>query len=175
MRPRLSIIVAVARNGVIGKENTLPWHIPEDFSWFKKHTYGHPVVMGRKTYESIGKPLAGRENIIITRQQRYNVPGARVFNSVDAALAALERERHDEIFIIGGSQIFHETMDRADRLYLTELQRDFEGDTRLSPLPIDRFRKVFEEQHGGEIPFSFLIYDRKDDHEQANRRDVESG
>jgi dihydrofolate reductase len=169
MRPRLSIIVAVARNGVIGKRNTLPWHIPEDFSWFKKHTFGHPVVMGRKTYESIGKPLSGRENIIITRQKRYDAPGTRVFNSLDEALAALGREGHDEIFIIGGSQIFHETMDRADRLYLTELHRDFEGDTRLSPLPIDQFTKVFEERHGGKVPFSFLIYDRKDADERRKR------
>jgi dihydrofolate reductase len=163
MNRRLSIIVAVARNGVIGRDNRLPWHIPEDFAWFKRHTEGRPVIMGRKTYESIGRPLPDRKNIILTRQKDYKVEGALVFNSLDRALETLHEDDFDEIFIIGGDQVFREAMDTVDRIYLTSIHRDYDGDTYMPTLPEEQFTKIFEEYHGGEVPFSFLIYERTEE------------
>jgi dihydrofolate reductase len=170
MGSRLSIIVAVAQNGVIGRGNELPWHIPEDFSWFKRHTDGHPIIMGRKTFESIGRILPGRINVIVTRQRDYTVPGARIFHSLDEVLTRLEEEGHDEIFIIGGGQLFKESMKRVDRIYLTRVHRDYEGDAHMPPIPETRFRKVFEETHEGKIPFTFIIYDRKGDSTESSAR-----
>jgi len=161
MHARLSIIVAVAQNGVIGKKNRLPWHIPEDFAWFKRHTEGFPVVMGRKTYESIGRILPGRTNVIITRQRDYTVPGSRIYHSLEEAFEQLEREGHEEIFIIGGNQIFRESMSLVDRIYLTLVHRDYDGDTYMPHIPETQFSKVFEERHEGTVPFSFFIYERK--------------
>ncbi len=167
MSTRLSIIVAVSQNSVIGKNNRLPWHIPDDFSWFKRHTAGHAVVMGRKTYESIGGILPGRKNVIITRKRDYLAPGAHIFHSLDDALAALEKEKYREVFIIGGRQIYSEVMDRTDRIYLTRVHRDYDGDTYMPPIPEDQFKLVFEEKHRGEIPFTFMIFDRIDERKKS--------
>jgi dihydrofolate reductase len=161
MASRMSIIVAAAQNRVIGSGNRLPWHIPEDFAWFKRHTRGHPVIMGRKTYESIGGVLPDRKNIIITRNREYTAAGAYIYNSLEDAVYALEQAGHEEIFIIGGNQIFNQSMDKADRIYLTLIHRDFEGDIFMPEIPLDKFTKSFEEYHTGEIPFTFFIYDRK--------------
>lgn len=162
MPARLSIIVAVSQNNVIGRDNQLPWHIPEDFAWFKRHTEGHPVLMGRKTYESIGRILPGRKNVIITRRKEFSVPGAHISHSLDDALNTLRAECHREIFIIGGQQVFRHTMGLIDRIYLTRVHRDYDGDTFMPPIPENEFAGVFEEKHCGDIPFTFLIYDRKD-------------
>jgi dihydrofolate reductase len=161
VRSRLSIIVAVARNGVIGQGNQLPWHIPEDFAWFKRHTEGHPVVMGRKTFEAIGRILPGRINVIVTRQRDYSVPDARIFHSLKEGLSTLEQEGHDEIFIIGGRRLFRESMGRVDRIYLTRIHRDYEGDVHMPHIPETRFRRIFEETHEGKIPFTFIIFERR--------------
>jgi dihydrofolate reductase len=157
---RKSIIVAMSENRAIGKNNMLPWHIPEDFAWFKKHTSGHPVIMGRITFESIGKLLPGRKNIIVSRQQNYSVNGAFVHNSLEGAIDALEAEQHEEIFVIGGYQIFQRALAFIDRIYLTLIHRNFDGDVFFPAIPESMFKTVFEEAHGGAIPFTFYIYDR---------------
>ena len=161
MHSRLSIIVAVSQNNVIGRDNQLPWHIPEDFAWFKHHTRGHPVLMGRKTYESIGRTLPGRKNVIISRNRELRVPEAHVFHSLHAALNTLRTEEHREIFIIGGQQIFTETIKVVDRIYLTRVLRNYDGNVYMPVIPESDFTVVFEEAHSGDIPFTFLIYDRK--------------
>lgn len=124
--PRLSLIAAVARNGVIGNDGRIPWHIPGDLPRFKAITMGHPVVMGRRTWLSLGRPLPGRRNIVVSRSQGFAPAGAEVFASLDAALAACADAQ--EIFVIGGTEAYRDALPRADRLLLTEIDADFEGD-----------------------------------------------
>jgi dihydrofolate reductase len=124
----ISFIVAMDDTGAIGKNNNLPWHLPEDLKFFKRVTMGHPIAMGRKTYESIGRPLPGRENVIITRNPAYTCEGCTVFYSVSDFIAWCERSM-DEIFVIGGAEIFKETFEFADRLYITHIHHEFSGDT----------------------------------------------
>lgn len=121
------LIVAMTAKLVIGKDNTIPWHIPGEQQFFKRVTMGHPLVMGRKTYESIGRPLPGRTNIIITRQQDYGVPGATVVSSFEEALDQCQGA--EKVFIIGGSWPFREGLKLADTLLLTVIDEDIEGDT----------------------------------------------
>ncbi len=152
----LSLIAAVASNRCIGKAGTLPWYLPEDLKRFKKLTTGHVVIMGRKTWESIPekhRPLPNRKNVVVTRQQNYPLPnGVERFGSIDEALTAHATE---EVFIIGGAEIFAQTIDRADRLSITELDRTIDGCTAFFP-PIDtRWRETSREDHEG---FSFVTY-----------------
>ena len=122
-----SLVVAIARNGVIGRDNALPWRLPADLAHFKKVTMGHPVVMGRRTYESIGKPLPGRQNIVVTRNRGFVAPGCTVVGSLDEAWRAAGGA--DEVSIIGGTTLFEETLPLADVIHLTEVEADVEGDT----------------------------------------------
>jgi dihydrofolate reductase len=122
-----SFVVAAARNGVIGQTNRMPWHLPSDLAFFKRLTMGHPVVMGRKTYESIGKPLPGRKNIVITRDPAFQAPGCVIVDSLDAAYRAAGDV--DEVFVIGGAQVYEAAMPTVDRIYLTEVEAEIEGDT----------------------------------------------
>jgi dihydrofolate reductase len=131
-KPRLTLIVARARNGVIGARGTLPWRLPEDLAFFKRTTMGHPIVMGRKTWESIGRPLPGRRSIVVTRDRHFAAPGAELAGSLDQALALVAGS--EEVFVIGGAQLYEAAMPRADRLLVTEIDRDFDGDTFL-PAP----------------------------------------
>jgi dihydrofolate reductase len=124
----ISFIVAMDELKAIGKNNNLPWHLPEDLKFFKKVTMGHPIAMGRKTHESIGRPLPGRENIIITRNPDFQSEGCTVFHSV-ADFVAYCRQSEEEVFVIGGAEIFKETFEFADRLYITNILHKFEGDT----------------------------------------------
>jgi dihydrofolate reductase len=124
----ISFIVAMDENRVIGKDNELPWHLPEDLKFFKRTTMGHPIAMGRKTHESIGRVLPGRENIVITRQLDYKSNNATVFYSMEEFVEYC-RKQDDEIFVIGGAEIFKETFAYADRLYITHIYEEFEGDT----------------------------------------------
>jgi dihydrofolate reductase len=124
---RVSLIVAMARNRVIGADNKIPWHLPNELKLFKSLTMGHHIVMGRKTYESIGRLLPGRTTVIVTRQKDYAMPGAIVAHSIAEAVAACEGD--DEIFVIGGADLFRETLPIADRLYLTTVDAEPEGDT----------------------------------------------
>jgi len=122
-----SFVVAAARNGVIGQGNRMPWHLPSDLAFFKRVTMGHPVVMGRKTYEAIGKPLPGRTNIVITRDPAFRAPGCVVVDSLDAAYRAAGDV--DEVFVIGGAQVYEAALPTVDRIYLTEVEAQIEGDT----------------------------------------------
>jgi dihydrofolate reductase len=124
---RRSLVVAVARNGVIGRDNALPWRLPADLAHFKKVTMGHPIVMGRRTYESIGKPLPGRKNIVVTHNRDFQAPGCVVVASLDQAWRAAGDA--EEVCVIGGTTLFEETLPIADVIHLTEVEADVEGDT----------------------------------------------
>ena len=125
--PRLTLIVARARNGVIGRDGSLPWRLPEDLAFFKRTTMGRPIVMGRRTWESIGRPLPGRRSIVVSRQAGLAAAGAEVVPSLDDALRLCGDS--PEVFVIGGAQLYAEALPRADRLIVTEIDADFEGDT----------------------------------------------
>lgn len=143
--PRISLIVAMSRNGVIGKDNRLPWHLPADLKRFKELTMGHTIVMGRKTWESIGRLLPGRRSVIVTRNAAVRVEGAVMADTIEAAIAAGESD--DEIFIIGGEQIFRLALPIADRIYLTTVQTDVEGDTFMPTIDPALWRAVRSESH----------------------------
>jgi dihydrofolate reductase len=130
MKPRISLIVAMAKNRVIGANNTIPWHLPNELSMFKRLTMGHHIIMGRKTYESIGRLLPGRTTVIVTRNADYAVPGAIIAHSVADAINAAARD--DEIFVIGGAEIFGEALPVATRVHLTTVDAEPAGD-RLMP------------------------------------------
>jgi dihydrofolate reductase len=129
---KISLIVAVSRNGAIGLNNQLPWYLPEDLKYFKSVTMGKPLIMGRKTFDSIGRPLPGRANIVLTRDPQWTSDGVKVVQSVEQALLAgeiaCEASDVDEIMVIGGEQIYRMTLDLADRIYLTQVDADVEGD-----------------------------------------------
>jgi dihydrofolate reductase len=141
--PRLSLIVARARNGVIGRAGTLPWRLPEDLAFFKRTTMGHPIVMGRRTWESIGRPLPGRRSIVVSRQAGFAAAGAEVAASLDEALRLCAGSA--EVFVIGGAQFYAEALPRADRLIVTEIDADFEGDTHWPAPDPARWREAARE------------------------------
>ncbi len=148
----LSIIAAYAKDKdgvrVIGKNNQMPWHFPHDLERFKEHTVDHAVIMGRKTHESIGRLLPRRDNIIVTRQEDYVVPGAFVFNDLDQAIQ-FAGMRNSEVFIIGGQELYEQTIDRADRLYLTSFKlKDIEGDTFFPSYNSSRYKMIHKEKAG---------------------------
>ncbi|MBO7235696.1 MAG: dihydrofolate reductase [Alistipes sp.] len=158
----VSIIVAIAQNGTIGDKNSLLWHIKEDMRFFRTTTSGHAVIMGRKTFESLGsKPLPKRKNIVITRAER-DFEGAFTAHSLQEAIAMAEGD--EEIFIIGGAQIYTEALSVADRMYITRVERDYEGDTSFPEIDYSKWQLVSEERYerGEEFdaPFAFLCYDR---------------
>lgn len=158
----ISIIVAVAENGVIGDRNTLLWHISEDLRRFKTLTTGHPVIMGRKTCESLGRPLPNRRNVVITRSETQ-IAGCEVVHSLDEALALFPAD--EEVFVIGGAQIYAEALPIADRFYLTRVHRDYEGDTHFPDWNPAEWRLTETESHpcGAEYPypFTFEVYERR--------------
>ena len=164
-RPIISLIVATDSKGGIGKNNKIPWHIPEDIKRFKDLTLGHPVIMGRKTFESIltylKKPLPGRTNIVVTRNLDFTYDGVIVCKTIDEALGKASKLDKNEIFIGGGEQIFNAVVNRADRLYLTEVEGDFGADTFFKHA--DKFKKVIskEEKNYKEIKFTFLTLERQ--------------
>ncbi len=155
----ISIIVAVARNGVIGKDGKLPWRIPEDMKRFKELTMGKTVVMGRKTWESIPerfRPLPGRKNAVVTRNAEYAVPaGVELFGTVADAVAAHADE--EEVMIIGGAKIYRQSLPFADTLHITHIDKDYDGDVTLD-IDYSRWEPVATEPHDG---FSFVTYARK--------------
>jgi len=133
--PRLTLIVVRARNGVISRDGTMPWRLPEDLAHFKRTTMGHPIVMGRRTWTSIGRALPGRRSIVVSRNAGFSAPGAEVVSSLDAALELAGNVA--EVFVIGGVQLFEEAAPRAQRMLVTHLDADFDGDT-FFPLPDPR-------------------------------------
>ncbi len=158
----ISIIVAISENGIIGREMDLPWHISADLKRFKALTMGHHIVMGRKTYESIGRLLPGRTTVIITRQSDYQIPGAIVVNSVEQALAVAADDL--ETFIVGGSQIYNLALPLVDTLYITRVHADVEGDTRLDAIDWSAWKCESSERHSADEKndheYSFEIYRR---------------
>lgn len=152
----ISIIVAVAENGVIGDRNALLWHISEDLKHFKALTTGHAVVMGRKTYESLGRPLPNRTNVVITRQQ-IDIPGCTVVHSLEEALALFSAD--EEVFVIGGAQIYTEALPLVRRFYLTRVLRAYEGDTRFPAWDEREWRLVESESFpcGKDYPYPFAF------------------
>lgn len=166
---KLAIIVAAAKNGVIGKNNQLPWHLPQDLKYFKSITLGKPVIMGRKTYESIGRPLSGRVNIVVTRDQSWQAAsGVIVVNGLESAIAAARKAILDsattisEAMIIGGAEIYRESLQWVDKIYLTEVDLEPEGDAFFSSLD----RRIWEVKssitgdESAPVKHRFLIYQR---------------
>lgn len=163
---KLSLIVAMSRNGVIGIDNQLPWHLPEDLKYFKSVTMGKPIIMGRKTYDSIGRPLPGRTNIVITRDPSWQAEGVSVAQTLEAALSlgqvACNAAGADEIMVIGGEQIYRMTLPTADRLYLTQVDAEVEGDAFFPDIDLDQWQQVSERapELTDTHPYRFVILDR---------------
>jgi dihydrofolate reductase len=158
---RLSAIVAVDTHGCIGKDNALPWRLPADLQHFKKLTLGHTLIMGRKTYDSIGRPLPGRDIIVVTRRNDSPPEGVRVAHSLEQALELARGA--DEIFIAGGADLYRQTMDRVQRLYLTRIEHAYDCDTFFPRVDLSHWRLVEEERHPAtdtSPAFSFLTYER---------------
>lgn len=163
MGPRISLIVARAENGVIGADGKLPWRIPADMKWFKANTLGKPVIMGRKTWESLPKrPLPERRNIVITRNATYRAEGAEVVPSLAAALALCAGA--DEVMVIGGAEIYALALPQASRIYLTRVHASPTGDAHMPEFSSARWREVSCERHateGGAPAFDFVVLERK--------------
>jgi len=158
--PKIYLVVAVASNGVIGRDGLLPWHLPEDLKHFKRLTLGHPVIMGRKTWESLGgRALPGRDNIVVSAREGYEAAGASVASSLEAALALCLGE--PVAFVIGGSRLFAEALPLAAGLVLTEIQRHFPGDTRFPDYDRSKWREIQREAHTATdgMRFDFVLYE----------------
>ena len=165
MTVKISLIAAVAENGVIGKDNWMPWHIKSEFQYFKNTTMGRPIVMGRKSFEALGKPLPGRQNIVVTRSRHFAAAGAEVAHSLDEALARVRLPA--PAFCIGGAELYREALPRADALYVTEIARDVPGDTFFPPFDRREWREAAREKHPPDgpdaLPFDFVTYVRRGD------------
>jgi dihydrofolate reductase len=139
----LNLIVAMTQKGVIGKDNKLPWHLPEDLKYFKEVTMGAPIIMGRKTYDSIGRPLPGRLNIVVTRNENFRPPGVTVVHSFDGALkAAQDAGSQRDPFLIGGAELFQQGMRHCKKLFITWIEKDFPGDAYFPEWPKEEFEQV---------------------------------
>jgi len=160
-QPAISMIVARSRNHVIGRDNQMPWKISADLQFFKRVTMGHPVIMGRKTWESIGRPLPGRRNIVVSRNANYEATGGELASSLDAALNQLNEA--PRVFVIGGEQLFTQAFDKADRLYITEIEMDVQGGDTFFEIPNESVWKEVERTPGSEnnIHFNFVTLERK--------------
>ena len=158
--PRVYLVAAVAANGVIGANGKLPWHLPEDLRHFKSLTLGHPVIMGRRTWESLGHALPGRENIVVTRASGYEAPGASVAASLDAALALCAGE--PTAFVIGGGELYAAALEVADGLVLTEIRRDYPGDARFPDYDRSAWRETQRKPQTGTdgLRFDFVLYEK---------------
>ena len=160
----LSMIVAHANNRIIGKDNDMPWHLPADLSYFKKTTLGKPIVMGRKTYESIGRPLPGRKNIVISRDANYKADGVTTVTSVDQAIQ--EAGNVEEVMVIGGGAIYQHCLPTAQRLYITHIDADIEGDTQFPEYDIEKeWCLVNSEKYSADeknaFELNFCVYHRQ--------------
>ena len=165
---KVSLIVAAAKNRVIGRNNNLPWYLPNDLKYFKQATMGKPIIMGRKTYDSIGKPLPGRPNIIITRNPAFNAEGVSIAHSLNDAIAQAEDlafiNGSEEVMIIGGAQIYAESLSIADRLYLTEVHASVDGDAFFPEYDARDWEEKVREDFSAVAPnpydYSFVVYDK---------------
>lgn len=156
---RIALIVAMSENGTIGDKGKIPWHISDDLKRFKRLTMGHPIIMGRKTYESIGKPLPGRTNIVLTRSPRFAAPPEVFkFESLDAALDHCRRQGNELVFIVGGSEVYRQTLPVADKLFITEVHQRVTGDTKFTGYDRSQWIETARE-NGPEC--SFVEYERR--------------
>ena len=165
-RPLLALIAIVARNGVIGRDNTMPWHLPEDLKQFRETTTGHAVIMGRRTWESLPpkvRPLPGRRNVVLTRQSGWLAEGAEVVPSLDAALTLLQGQ--PRAFVIGGAGVYATALAQADELHLTEIHQDFDGDVAFPPFDRGAFVEISRQPRQAAAPnafaFDFVVYRRR--------------
>lgn len=160
----VSIIVAMDLNRVIGKDNKLPWRLPAELQYVKKTTMGHPIIMGRKNYESIGRPLPGRRNIIVTRDSSYSVEGCEIAHSVEEVFKLCEGE--EEIFIFGGEQIYKLFMPYTEKLYITKIHHEFEGDTFFPEIDYSLWNEVSVEKgirnEKNPYEYEYYVYEKKD-------------
>ena len=160
-----SIMVARSDNRVIGKDNDLVWHMPADLKYFKETTQGHYVMMGRKTYESVDKPLPGRLNIIITRQPDYSRECCITVHSLEEAFALGKKNGQREVFVLGGSEIYQLAMGQVDRIYLTEIKAEFEGDAYFPEIDQSKWKEVKREEHEPDEqnphPYAFVVLERR--------------
>lgn len=167
-RPRIAYVVAMDENRLIGRDNDLPWRLPDDMRWFRERTMGKPCIMGRKTYDSLParfRPLPGRLNIVVTRNEDYEAPGAMVVHSVEDALRAAGDA--EEVIIVGGAELFRALMPVVNRLYLTEVHGTAEGDVFFPAYDPAEWREVHRETHPADerhaFPFTWLILDREEE------------
>jgi dihydrofolate reductase len=160
----VSLVVAVAENGVIGRGNSLPWRLPADLQRFKRLTMGRSLIMGRRTYESIGRPLPGRRMIVVTRQGDFRPQGVQRVSSLDEACQAAAEHGDSEAMVIGGAEIFRQVLPAAERLYLTRVHAEPPGDVCFPALDWSQWRLISAESHGAdaknEYPFTFEVYER---------------
>jgi dihydrofolate reductase len=160
---RISLIVAASENNVIGRNNDLPWSLPDDLQFFRTVTEGHPIILGRKNYESIGRPLPRRRNIVVSRQTDLQIEGCEITSSVEAALDLVKDE--EEVFIIGGGEIYRQALPFAERIYLTRVHAEIEGDIVFPELPEAEWEEVERQEHAAddrhEHAFTFLTLDRR--------------
>lgn len=161
----ISAIVATAHNNVIGKDNDIPWYLPADLSYFKKVTLNHPIIMGRNCYVSIGRPLPKRTNIIVTRDPFFISSNCLVARSIPQSLSMAHGEGVEEVFIIGGGQIYEQTMDLLDRIYWTEVDVEVAGDVFFPEISMDEWKLVSEEAHTkdekNEFDYNFKVYEKR--------------
>ncbi|CAN0619227.1 Dihydrofolate reductase type 3 [Burkholderia multivorans] len=161
----LTLIVARARNGIIGRDNQLPWKLPEDLAFFKRTTMGAPIVMGRKTHESIGRPLPGRRNIVVSRDAARRFDGCDTVTSLSEALALAAQDGAPEAFLIGGAQLYAEGIEHADKLIVTEIDADFDGDATFPAPDPSRWQEVSRDTREAAAPnafaYAFVVYARK--------------
>ncbi len=162
----VSLIVAASENDVIGKNNALPWSLPKDLQYFRKVTQGHPVIMGRKTYESIGRPLPNRVNIVLT-SKHLEIKGCTIASSLSQALTMALETKPKEVFVIGGKEVFGKALEQShiDRIYLTRVHTQVEGDVSLPTIDWSQWKEVSAEHHEADdkhaCPFTFFVYERK--------------
>ena len=160
MPTSLSIITAMDQNRLIGRDNGLPWYLPADLAFFKKTTLGKPILMGRKTYESIGRPLPGRQNIIISRDPNYRIDGCDTATGIEQALEMIKNQ--PEAMLIGGSSLYQQTIDLADKLYITFIHSQFEGDAWFPEIPSQNWVESAREDHSADdknaYDYSFVTY-----------------
>jgi dihydrofolate reductase len=175
---RISLIAALSDNRIIGRDNKMPWHLPRDLKYFKHVTMGKPIVMGRKTFDSVGKPLPGRTNIVVTRQSAWQMHGVHVVHSLGEAMAFAQRlpliDGNEEVMVIGGAQIYREVLPQAHRLYLTQIHAHFEGDAFFPEIREDEWKEVGREDHQADptnpYDHSFIVLDRVTEPRAGNDR-----
>ncbi|MDC9728851.1 MAG: dihydrofolate reductase [Methyloprofundus sp.] len=159
---KLSLIVAMAENRTIGINKQMPWHLSADLKKFKKITMGHPIIMGRKTFESIGRPLPGRKNIVISRNADYKQEGCVVFNDLESAIESCCKE--EEVFVIGGATLYEVALEKSDRLYVTEINKSFSGDTWFPEINKKQWLELDREDINNDVSvdfsYSFVTYDK---------------